>query len=220
VRFVQLSSAEFSYSLVTPIRKIVNVTYPTFDPNSIALSQGPIRARLIRGAKHSMGAIMHRVISAICALIFCGIALGATADAKPNVVLKLSGVLVERDQNGVEKTTAVEKAQLKPGDVVRYVIVASNAGTDAARNLVPIGQVPAGTAFMAGSAASKEVPHVEYSLDGGKTWSAAPTVRVHTPAGDVVKKADPAAYTSLRWVDDKPLAPKGSATFVYTVRVK
>jgi uncharacterized repeat protein (TIGR01451 family) len=167
-----------------------------------------------------MGIIMQRIISALCAIIFCGVALGAIADAKPSVALKLSGVLVEHDKNGGEKTSAVETAQLKPGDVVRYVIVASNAGSDPARNLVPVGQVPAGTAFVAGSATSKEAPHVEYSLDGGKTWSAAPTVKVHTPAGDVVKKADPATYTSLRWIDGKPLAPKGSATFVYTVRVK
>jgi uncharacterized repeat protein (TIGR01451 family) len=163
---------------------------------------------------------MHRVISALCALAFFGATLGAVAEAKPNVVLKLSGVLVERDQNGTERVTAVEKVQLKPGDVVRYVIVASNAGADPARNLVPMGQVPAGTAFQAGSASMKDAAHIEYSLDGGKTWSSAPTIRVHTPAGDVVKKADPATYTSVRWIDDKPLVPKGSATFVYVVRVK
>jgi len=163
---------------------------------------------------------MKRVVSALCALAFCGAALGAVAEAKPNVVLKLSGVLVERDQSGAERISAVEKAQLKPGDVVRYVIVASNVGADPARNLVPVGQIPAGTAFQAGSASMKDAAHVEYSLDGGKTWSSAPTIRVHTPAGDVVKKADPATYTSVRWIEDKPLAPKGSATFVYVVRVK
>jgi len=159
---------------------------------------------------------MYRIVSAMCVAAFCCVALGAVADAKPNVVLKLSGVLVEHDQNGAEKLTSVEKAQLKPGDVVRYVIVASNAGADPARNLVPVGQVPAGTAFVAGSATA----HAEYSLDGGKTWSTAPTIKVHTPSGDVVKKADPATYTSVRWIDDKPLAAKASATFVYVVRVK
>jgi uncharacterized repeat protein (TIGR01451 family) len=163
---------------------------------------------------------MQRSISALCALLFCSIALGATADAKPNVVLTLSGVLVERDRNGAETTTAVEKAQLKPGDVVRYVIVASNSGADPARNLVPIAQIPAGTAFQPGSASFKDAGHVEYSLDAGKTWSAAPTIKVHTAAGDVVKKADPATYTSLRWIDGKPLASKTSTTFIYVVRVK
>src|ERR1700692_4717169 len=98
-----------------------------------------------------VGASMHTPTSAVCALCFCGAALVAVAEAKPNVVLKLSGVLVEHDQNGAERTSAVEKAQLKPGDVVRYVIVASNVGADPARNLVPIGQVPAGTAFQAGA---------------------------------------------------------------------
>jgi len=163
---------------------------------------------------------MQRIIVAIYSFIFVAATLGASADAKPSVVLKLSGVLVQRDSNGVEKTSSIENAQLKPGDVVRYVIVASNTGADAARNLTPVGQVPAGTAFQAGSVASKDGVRVEYSLDGGKTWSAAPTIKVHTAAGDAIKKADPATYTSVRWVDQKPLGPKTSATFAYTVRVK
>jgi len=163
---------------------------------------------------------MQRTIVAIYTAIFLAVSLGVAAEAKPSVVLKLSGVLVQHDQNGAERTASIEGAQLKPGDVVRYMIVASNAGADPARNLVPVGQVPAGTAFQAGSVTSKDGTRIEYSLDGGKTWSAAPTVKVHTPTGDVVKKADPATYTSVRWVGEKPLAPKTSATFAYAVKVK
>ncbi len=146
--------------------------------------------------------------------------LVSVAQAKPVVTLKLSGLLVEHQANGVEQLVPVEKAVLKPGDEVRYVIVASNNGTDAARNLTPVGRIPAGTVYEAGSATAKDGAQAEFSLDGGKTWSAVPTVKVHTATGDVVKKADPASYTMVRWVSAKPLPAKGAFSFAYAVELK
>ena len=146
--------------------------------------------------------------------------LVSVAQAKPVVTLKLSGLLVEHQANGAEQLVPVEKAVLKPGDEVRYVIVATNNGTDAAQNLVPIGRIPAGTVYEPGSASAKDGAQVEFSLDGGKTWSAAPTVKVHTAAGDVVKKADPSTYTAVRWVSAKPLPAKSAFNFAYAVHLK
>ncbi len=59
-----------------------------------------------------------------------------------------------------------------------------------------------------------------YSLDSGTTWSATPTTTVHTSAGDVVKKADPATYTRIRFVAGKVLEPNAIDTYTYEVRVK
>jgi hypothetical protein len=99
------------------------------------------------------------------------------------------------------------------------VITASNTGDQPALHVVPTGKIPTGTTYEAGSASGNGV-HVEFSLNGGKTWSQKPTVTVHTSTGDVSKPADPAAYTSLRWVSEKPLLPKASATYSYEVQVK
>ncbi len=163
---------------------------------------------------------MQRLLTSLFVMLLGAPFLGAVADAKPNVVLKLSGVLVQHNSSGAERLTPIEQVEPKPGDLVRYVIVASNGGSDPAHNLIPRGMIPAGTAFLAGSATSKEPARVEYSLDGGKTWSASPTIKVHTPQGDVVKKADPSTYTAVRWIDQRALIPKASATFMYMVRVK
>lgn len=146
--------------------------------------------------------------------------LVSVAQAKPVVTLKLSGVLVEHQANGAEQLVPVEKAVLKPGDEVRYVIVASNSGTDSARNLIPVGRIPAGTVYEPGTATAKDGAQAEFSLDGGKTWAASPTVKVHTATGDVVKKADPATYTAVRWVSTKPLTAKSALTFAYAVQLK
>ncbi len=146
--------------------------------------------------------------------------LVSVAQAKPVVTLKLSGVLVEHQANGAEQLVPVEKTALKPGDEIRYVIVATNNGTEAAQNLTPVGRIPAGTAYEPGSASAKSGAQAQFSLDGGKTWSPAPTVKVHTATGDVVKKADPATFTAVRWIGTKSLTAKSSSDYVYAVVLK
>ncbi len=146
--------------------------------------------------------------------------MGASANAKPNVVLKLDGELVQKDAKGVDKFVPVGSVALQPGETVRYDIVATNEGTDPATKLMPVGRIPAGTAYEAGTASASNALKVEFSIDGGKTWSRTPTVKVVTANGTVEKKADPATYTTIRWVAEKPLVPKASVSYRYEVRVK
>jgi uncharacterized repeat protein (TIGR01451 family) len=151
----------------------------------------------------------------VVALVLPGIAM-----AKPNVTLKLTGSIVTKAADGHTSLTPVEKQQPKAGDEIRYDIVASNAGDTPALRLVPAGKIPAGTAYVDGSAKAPRA-HPEFSLDGGKTWSAAPTVKVRQPDGTtVVKKADPSLYTAVRFVTDGALAPHQAIAYIYEVRVK
>lgn len=158
-------------------------------------------------------------LTALPAAVLLLASLGSVARAKPIVALKLSAMLVEHQANGAERLVPVEKTALRPGDVIRYIIVASNTGSNAAKDLVPAGRVPAGTVYVVGSASSPTAT-AEFSLDGGKTWSAVPTVKIRTQAGDVVKRAVPSAYTAVRWVGAKALAPNAADAFAYEVTVK
>lgn len=142
------------------------------------------------------------------------------ASAKPAVKLTLAGSLVARSADGHVTLTPVERVALKPGDDVEYAVTAVNAGDSPATHLVPSAKIPAGTTYVEGSAKAPHA-HVEFSLDGGKTWSAQPTVTVKGPAGTpVVKKADPALYTAVRFVADGALEPHQSLVSRYDVRVK
>jgi len=156
--------------------------------------------------------------AALVALILATSSVGAWA--KPAVSLVLTGFVLGKDAKGAETTTPLADTTVTPGKVIRYIITAINKGDEAALKLLPIGKVPAGTAYEPGSASAKDASRVEYSLNQGKTWSVKPTVTMHTPTGDVVKPADPATYTTVRWVADKPLAPKAAVTYSYEVRVK
>ena len=155
------------------------------------------------------------------ALVSAFTALGSVAFARPNVELKLSGAVVAKGANGNPSAIPfTPQTALRPGETVRFNIVATNVGSDPALHLAPIGKIPAGTAYEAGSASSAPSLVVEFSLDGGKSWSKTPMQRVTTPSGVVEKKADPASYTAIRWITATPLKPSASVTYSYEVRVK
>jgi len=157
---------------------------------------------------------------AASSLVALALILPGIASAKPIVTLKLTGSLVTKAADGRTTMTPIERIQPKAGDEIEYDIVASNAGSSPAVRLVPVGKVPTGTAYVDGSAKAARA-HAEFSLDDGKTWSASPTVTVKGPSGaPVVKKADPALYTSVRFVTDGAVAPRASLAYTYEVRVK
>jgi uncharacterized repeat protein (TIGR01451 family) len=157
---------------------------------------------------------------AASSLAILALILPVVASAKPNVTLKLSGSIVTRAADGKTTLTPVEKAPPKLGDEIEYDIVAANAGDSPALRLIPVGKIPAGTSYIAGSAKSPRA-RPEFTLDGGKTWSAAPTVSVRHPDGTTtVKKADPALYTAVRFVTEGAIAPHQTSTYSYEVRVK
>jgi uncharacterized repeat protein (TIGR01451 family) len=142
----------------------------------------------------------------------------ALASAAPHVTLKLVGSLVTV-VDGHVKRAPVDNVVLKPGDDIEYDVVATNTGSSPALKFVPMARIPAGTAYVAGSAKAEHAAP-QFSIDNGKTWSATPTVAEKTPAGPVVKKADTALYTSVRFVQSGALAPGTRATYSYEVRVK
>jgi uncharacterized repeat protein (TIGR01451 family) len=147
--------------------------------------------------------------------------MGTAAYARPNVQLHLTAEVVGHDAKGNKTLDPVPQGEpLRPGEIVHYDIVASNAGSDPALKLAPVGRIPSGMVYEAGSASTAPAFVVEFSLDGGKTWAKVPTVKVTTSAGVVEKKADPTTFTTVRWIMQKPLAPKASVTYSYEVRVK
>jgi uncharacterized repeat protein (TIGR01451 family) len=149
------------------------------------------------------------------------IALSATAAfARPDVVLHLSGATVQKTASGVDKfVPLVPDQKLKAGEVVRWTIVGTNKGSDPALHFTPSDKIPPGTAYIAGSATTAN-GRVEFSLDEGKTWSLKPTLTIQSATGPVQKAADPSSYTNIRWIADKPVAPKSVVRFAYEVRVK
>ena len=154
-------------------------------------------------------------------VIFIAVLLAAAAasraDAAPRLVLTKSVAIVEH-VNGVERLVPSARAVVPPGGRLRITIVATNDGDRPAQNVVVRGAIERDQTFVSASASPAE--HVEYSVDDGKTWAAVPLVHTQTATGIVDRKATAAEYTALRWVEQSPLPPKGSATFTYDAIVR
>jgi len=167
-------------------------------------------------------------VGSIGLAVLCLFALGAVAGfaqrhfavaaaARPEVKVMLAAA-VERDNALVP----VEKAQLvKSGETLDWTINSENVGGAAAQEYKTASRIPEGTTFVAGSAKAEGSSKVAYSIDGGKTYSAAPLTDERQADGSIKKVAAPVSmYTnvSYEWVD--ALAPGGHVTASYKVRVK
>ena len=169
-------------------------------------------------------------LGSISLAVLCFLALGGVAGfaqrhfaiaaaagaARPEVKVQLAAA-VERDNTLVP----VEKAQIvKSGEVLDWTISSENSGGAAALEYKTVGRIPAGMSFVAGSAKAEGSSEVTYSIDGGKTYWAIPTVDERQADGSVKKVAAPVSmYTnvSYQWAD--PLAPGGHVNASYKVRV-
>ena len=110
---------------------------------------------------------------------------------------------------------------LRPGTVVRYAIDAANVGAEAARDLRPQDRVPFGTVLLAASPSAPTGASVEYSVDGGKSWAAHPTLVVRDAAGNAsTVAATPDRYTAIRWLAPTALPHGAHERFSFEVTVK
>jgi hypothetical protein len=141
----------------------------------------------------------------------------AASAARPEVKVELAGS-VER---GGARLALDRVEHVRPGEILDWQIVSSNEGAGAARDYKAVGHIPAGTVFVAGSAAGENGSMVTYSIDGGKTFSSQPVVEERQPDGTVKKVPAPISmYTEVRYEWSDALAPGGKLSASYKVRVK
>jgi uncharacterized repeat protein (TIGR01451 family) len=137
--------------------------------------------------------------------------------ARPEVKVQLNGT-VTRDNASIP----VEKANtIQSGEVLNWTIISENDGNAPAHDYKAVGQIPAGTQFVAGSASADGSATVVYSIDNGKTFQAQPTVAERQADGSIKRVAAPVSmYTQLRYEWADSLAQSGKLSASYKVRVK
>lgn len=142
--------------------------------------------------------------------------LRAASAARPEINVALAGTVARGDSQ-----IALDKAEaVRPGEILTWTITSANSGDGAAHGYGTVGQIPAGTTFVLGSAAAAGTT-VTYSIDNGENFSAQPTIEERQTDGTTKRVAAPASmYTQVRyeWVD--PLAPAAKLIASYKVRVR
>lgn len=108
----------------------------------------------------------------------------------------------------------------RPGDILLYTLTFSNPTARPMANVQLSNPLPTGLAFVSGSVrASRTDAVVEYSADGGATFSDRPT-EIVTIDGQRARRAIPAErYTNVRWVVRGAVAPRSVVTAEYRARV-
>jgi uncharacterized repeat protein (TIGR01451 family) len=160
-------------------------------------------------------------------------ALSQTQTQQQNLELELTGQLrvTRRNLRGQEEIAwqSLESSFLRPaptvqpGDILRYTISGNNRTDQPIGGLVLTDDLPPNTIYVMGSAAAtgNGNPVITYSIDGGKTYTANPTIQVTLPDGRVETRPAPAdRYTHVRWTFQNPVAARATVTGQYQVRVR
>lgn len=136
---------------------------------------------------------------------------------KPEVRVQISGTV-----NRSNQTVVLEKAEsVKAGEILDWKISSVNSGNASAQNYRVVGQIPAGTEFIAGSANGDAAPRVSYSIDGGQTFSAQPMIEERQNDGSVKQLPAPVSmYTQIKFEWANELNAQSQINAAYRVRVK
>jgi uncharacterized repeat protein (TIGR01451 family) len=140
------------------------------------------------------------------AAVLGGLALAGTM-ATAQAQARGPQALVVTAQN-VTARAAGRAADVLQGDTVRYELRFVNTQSAAVRNVVFDDPIPNGMRYVAGTAAADR-PNVTvaYSIDGGRTYSAEPTVQRVVDGRRVSVPAPPELFTHIRWMVQGELLP-------------
>lgn len=114
-------------------------------------------------------------------------------------------------------------ASLRPGENIRYVVTASNISDRQIKNLVVTQPIPKSSIYVLGSATLPTIQgaKLDYSIDGGKTYSDNPTIRVKLDSGEIVNRPAPdSMYTNVRWRFGDSFPAKTITYATYQVRIR
>lgn len=117
---------------------------------------------------------------------------------------------VETGPAGQETRRWVPAGRLSAGDEVHYTVRVTNPGHAPVTDIVVTKRLPFGVHYLRGSAVGPACA-VQFSIDGGATFSAPAKLGVASSGKRSARKTAPADYTHVRWIFGKPLAPHATA---------
>ena len=135
--------------------------------------------------------------------------------------LVISATILHWDQARPQTIDAPDRDpnRVELGDVVEYRLVFTNITGRPVDNIQFTDPLPEGMHYLQGTAgADREDVDVEFSLDGGTSYSERPMVEVVVDGRTELRPASPEVYTNIRWTVHGEVQPDASVTAAFQVR--
>jgi uncharacterized repeat protein (TIGR01451 family) len=152
----------------------------------------------------------------MAALVLPGRVLAQAATAPQPLVMTATNLMAGDQRHKDVAQNGGDQNALMAGDVVRYRLVFTNLNADSLRNVQFTNPIPGGLRYVAASAgADRSDVTIDFSIDGGKTWSAQPMIDVIVDGKPVRKPAPVSQYTTIRWTVGGWVQSKSQVTAEY-----
>ena len=145
----------------------------------------------------------------------------AAQEGTARKALVVSATILSWGQGGSQTidTAARDPNTVTPGDVVEYRLVFTNITGRPVNNIQFTDPLPEGMHYLQGTAgADRDGVDVEFSLDGGTSYSAQPMVEVVVDGRTEQRPASPEDYTDIRWTVHGEVQPDARVAAVFQVR--
>jgi uncharacterized repeat protein (TIGR01451 family) len=150
------------------------------------------------------------------ALVGAAPLVAQSQEPKPLVISAVNKTAEAAKADGNERKAG---ALARPGDVLGYSLAFTNRTSGRVSQVQFVDPLPTGLVYQTGSARANKAARIEYSIDGGKSWSPEPTVVVMENGRRVVKPAPREAYSHIRWTLAEPMAPGAQVTAAFEAEV-
>lgn len=157
-----------------------------------------------------------RILAALLALAVTAPALHAQ-QGKPALAVTFENRTAASEASA---GTPRRDERARPGDVLRYRLTFTNSSGRSLRGVALADPIPAGVSLVAGSARSARADaRLEFSADGGRTWSAQPMEDVVVNGARSSRAVPAERYTHVRWTVDGSVAPGATVVAEFDARV-
>ena len=167
---------------------------------------------------------LHKALLAVVGLALASGSVRAQAAAQEDTApeaLVISATILHWDQARPQTIAARDRDpnRVTLGDVVEYRLVFTNITGNPVDNIQFTDPLPEGMHYLQGTAgADREDVDVEFSLDGGTSYSEQPMVEVVVEGRTELRPASPGDYTNIRWTVHGEVQPEASVTAAFQVR--
>jgi uncharacterized repeat protein (TIGR01451 family) len=165
---------------------------------------------------------LRQIIYSLAAVTVLGASNGLAQEAEPQALVVTAINLMAGDALHQDMArSGGDSNALLPGDVVQYRLVFTNVTEAPVRSVEFTDPVPPGLTYVTQSARSdRSDVVVEYSVDGGTTYSQQPTVEQVVGGQRRLVPAAPESYTHVRWRIEGWVQPGAQVTAEFRAELR